>query len=135
MFECQVDTPPRTASGSAVLRGHVVLVADGQPHLAYGQAGLDRVHRAASAEHREDVVARHGLCPHGTELTIEAGPEFLQAHATTLTRPGPRGCRPAYARRMLPGTGSGALDVLLQIGIVLALLVSIVLLIMNLRGR
>jgi hypothetical protein len=36
---------------------------------------------------------------------------------------------------MLPGTGSGALDTVLQIGIALALLVSIVLLIRNHRGR
>ena len=36
---------------------------------------------------------------------------------------------------MLPGTGSGALDLVLQIGIAVALLVSIVLLIKNLRGR
>jgi hypothetical protein len=36
---------------------------------------------------------------------------------------------------MLPGTGSGALDVVLQIAIAVALLVSIVLLIKNLRGR
>jgi len=36
---------------------------------------------------------------------------------------------------MIPGTGSGALDVLLQIAVVAALLVSIVLLIRNHRGR
>ena len=36
---------------------------------------------------------------------------------------------------MLPGTGSGALDLVLQIGIAVALLVSIVLLIRNYRGR
>jgi hypothetical protein len=36
---------------------------------------------------------------------------------------------------MLPGTGSGALDIVLQIGIAVALLVSIVLLIRNYRGR
>ena len=36
---------------------------------------------------------------------------------------------------MIPGTGSGALDVVLQIAIAVALLVSIVLLIKNLRGR
>ena len=135
MFECQVDTPPRMPAGSAVLRGHVVLVADGQPDLPHGQSGLDRVHRAASAEHREDVVARHGLGPHGAELPIEAGPELLQAHPTTLTRPRVRRRRPAYAQPMIPGTGSGALDVVLQIAIAVALLISIVLLIKNLRGR
>ena len=36
---------------------------------------------------------------------------------------------------MIPGTGSGAWDTVLQIGIALALLVSIVLLIRNYRGR
>jgi hypothetical protein len=36
---------------------------------------------------------------------------------------------------MIPGTGSGALDMVLQIGVVAALLVSIVLLIRNHRGR
>jgi LPXTG-motif cell wall-anchored protein len=36
---------------------------------------------------------------------------------------------------MLPSTGSGTLDVVLQIGIMAALLASIVLLIRNYRGR
>jgi hypothetical protein len=36
---------------------------------------------------------------------------------------------------MIPGTGSTGLDVVLQIGIAVALLVSIVLLIRNYRGR
>jgi hypothetical protein len=36
---------------------------------------------------------------------------------------------------MVPGTGSAGWDMVLQIGIVLALLVSIVLLIRNYRGR
>jgi hypothetical protein len=36
---------------------------------------------------------------------------------------------------MIPGTGSGVLDVVLQIGIAVALLVGIVLLIRNYRGR
>jgi len=36
---------------------------------------------------------------------------------------------------MIPGTGSAALDVVLQIGIALALLVSVVLLIRNYRNR
>ena len=36
---------------------------------------------------------------------------------------------------MIPGTGSGALDVVLQIAIAAALLVSLVLLIRNYRGR
>ena len=36
---------------------------------------------------------------------------------------------------MIPGTGSGGLDVVLQIAIAVALLVSIVLLIRSYRGR
>ena len=36
---------------------------------------------------------------------------------------------------MIPGTGSGALDVVLQIAVAAALIVSIVLLIRNYRGR
>jgi hypothetical protein len=36
---------------------------------------------------------------------------------------------------MIPGTGSGALDVVLQVAVAAALLVSIVLLIRNYRGR
>ena len=36
---------------------------------------------------------------------------------------------------MIPGTGSGALDTVLQIGIAVALLVTIVVLIRNYRGR
>jgi hypothetical protein len=36
---------------------------------------------------------------------------------------------------MIPGTGSSALDVVLQLGIALALLVSVVLLIRNYRNR
>jgi hypothetical protein len=36
---------------------------------------------------------------------------------------------------MVPGTGSAALDTVLQVGIALALLVSLVLLIKNYRGR
>jgi hypothetical protein len=36
---------------------------------------------------------------------------------------------------MVPGTGSTAVDIVLQIGIALALLTSIVLLIRNYRGR
>ena len=46
-----------------------------------------------------------------------------------------RGAVPAYARTMIPGSGSGALDTVLQIGIAVALLVSIVLLIRNYRDR
>jgi hypothetical protein len=73
--------------------------------------------------------------PHGAEVMIETGPELLQAHPPTLTRATARGCRAAYARSMIPGTGSGAWDTVLQIAIALALLVSIVLLVRNYRDR
>ena len=36
---------------------------------------------------------------------------------------------------MIPGTGSEALDVVLQIGILLAMLVTVVILVRNYRGR
>ena len=36
---------------------------------------------------------------------------------------------------MIPGTGSETLDVVLQIGIVLAMLVTVVILVRNYRGR
>jgi hypothetical protein len=36
---------------------------------------------------------------------------------------------------MIPGTGSEALDVVLQVGILLALLVTIIVLVRNYRGR
>jgi hypothetical protein len=81
------------------------------------------------------VVPGDAVGAHRAELTIETGPELLQAHPTTLTRRQPPGGVPAYARDMIPGTGSGALDTILQIGIALALLVSIVVLIKNYRGR
>ena len=88
------------------------------------------------------MVTGDALGAHRAELTIETGPELLQAHPPTLTRARTpalprrnRGAAAAYPRPMLPGTGSGALDTVLQIGIALALLVSIVLLIRNYRGR
>ena len=87
------------------------------------------------------MIPGDALGAHRAELTIETGPELLQAHPPTLTRPGCRsqagsgGAAPAYARTMIPGSGSGALDTVLQIGIALALLVSIVLLIKNYRDR
>ncbi len=40
-----------------------------------------------------------------------------------------------YGRAMVPGTGSETLDIVLQIGIVGALLVTIVLLVRNYRDR
>ena len=81
------------------------------------------------------MVAGHALSTHGAELTVEPGPELLQAHVPTLTRPLPGRPAPAYARRMFPSTGSGTWDVVLEIAIALALLVSIVLMIRNYRGR
>jgi hypothetical protein len=36
---------------------------------------------------------------------------------------------------MIPGTGSEALDVVLQIGILLAMLITVVILVRNYRGR
>ena len=81
------------------------------------------------------MVAREALGAHRAELTIETGPELLQSHPPTLTRAAPQVVAPAYARSMIPGTGSGAWDTVLQIGIALALLVSIVLLIKNYRNR
>jgi hypothetical protein len=41
----------------------------------------------------------------------------------------------AYAPAMFPSTGSGTWDAVLEIGIALALLVSIVLIVKNYRGR
>jgi hypothetical protein len=81
------------------------------------------------------VVARHALGAHRPELTVQTGPELLQPHAPTLTRPTPRAPLPPYARDMIPGTGSATLDVVLEIGIAVALVVLIVLLIRNYRGR
>ena len=63
-------------------------------------------------------------------MSIEPGPELLQAHGPTLTRH-----RPAYCGDMVPGTGSEGLDLVLQIAIALATVVLIVLLIRNYRGR
>ena len=42
---------------------------------------------------------------------------------------------PTYARGMVPGTGSESLDLVLEIGIALALVVLLVLLIRNYRDR
>ena len=89
------------------------------------------------AERGEDVVAGHALGTHRAELTVEPGPELLQAHAPTLTRPAPltRPHRPRLGS-MIPGTGSGALGRRPpDRASPLALLVTIVLLIRNYRGR
>ena len=69
-------------------------------------------------------------------MSVEPGPEFLQAHPPTLTRRSGSAClAAAYAGSVIPGTGSAGWDVVLQIGIALVLLVSIVVLIKNYRGR
>ena len=81
------------------------------------------------------MVAGHALGTHGAELTVETGPELLQAHVPTLTGRPLRSPGRAYARGMFPSTGSGTWDVVLEIGIALALLVTIVLMIRNYRGR
>ncbi|GAB3363078.1 hypothetical protein GCM10027300_37180 [Modestobacter lapidis] len=80
------------------------------------------------------MVTCHGLGPHRPELIAHPGPELLQAHPTTVPRPASKPL-PAYARRMFPSTGSGTWDAVLQIGIVTVLLISIVLLIRDYRGR
>jgi hypothetical protein len=43
--------------------------------------------------------------------------------------------RTAYARTVIPGTGSAFWDVVLQVAIALVLLASIIMLIRNYRGR
>src|SRR4051812_5759849 len=40
---------------SPLLRGHLVLLADRQPHLAHRQPGVDRLHRGAAAQSTEHV--------------------------------------------------------------------------------
>jgi hypothetical protein len=81
------------------------------------------------------VVARDALGPHRAELLVEPGPELLQTHVTTLARssrcPPPA---PPYAGRVLT-TGSSALDTVLEIGIAVCLLLSLILLWRNHRGR
>ena len=82
-----------------------------------GTPGLDRVDRAAPAERGEDVVAGHALGAHRAELPIEPGPELLQAHGSTLTRRAAR----AYRYRHGPRNRVGGFDLVLQIGIALAM--------------
>jgi hypothetical protein len=80
------------------------------------------------------VVARDALRPHRPEERVHPGPELLQAHAPTLARRSDA-VRDSYAGRMFPGTGSPTVDRILEIGIIVALLISIVLLYRNYRGR
>ena len=81
------------------------------------------------------MVPRHALGTHRPELLVETGPELLQAHGPTLTRGPVLPPQPAYSGGMIPGTGSAALDVVLEIAILLALVGALVLLIKNYRGR
>jgi hypothetical protein len=79
------------------------------------------------------VVADDRLGPHRTELSRHPGPELLQAHPSTLTRPG----NPTAPRLVgvIPSTGSTGWDVVVQIAIALALLTTLVLLVKNYRDR
>src|SRR5829696_5879305 len=58
----------RTGAGSALLRRHVVGLADGEPHPPHGNPGVDRLDRATTAQLREEVVTGHALGAHGPEL-------------------------------------------------------------------
>lgn len=79
------------------------------------------------------MVADDRLGPHRTELAGHPGPEILQAHPTTLTRAGNR--RPPRLAQVIPGTGSSGWDLVVQIAIALALVVTLVLMIRNYRDR
>ena len=81
------------------------------------------------------MVTGHALGTHGAELTVETGPELLQAHGSTLTRAPPPPPQSAYAGGMIPGTGSAGWDAVLQIAIILAMLIAIILMIKNYRDR
>ena len=102
MFDCQADTPPVPAAPPAP-RGRVSAPSAGTSYSSQmasqtfrtGTPGVDRLDRAAAAQGGEDVVARHAVGAHRPELTVETGPELLQAHAPTLTRDGrPRRAAP-----------------------------------------
>jgi hypothetical protein len=82
------------------------------------------------------VVAGHALGTHGAELLAEPGPELLQAHDADASAPAADRLRRtgSYAGGVI-GTGSDTLDLVLEIGIALALLASLVLLWRNYRGR
>ena len=84
------------------------------------------------------MVLDDALRPHRAELPVEPGPELLESHGSDANPRAGRGRVPdtaAYARTVIPGTGSATLDLVLQIGIIAALVVTIVLLVKNLRGR
>ena len=79
------------------------------------------------------MVTDEALGPHRPELAVHPGPEILQAHPTTLTRAGNR--RPPRLGEVIPGTGSSGWDLVVQIAIALALVVTLVLMIKNYRDR
>lgn len=96
------------------------------------------------------MVAHDALRTHRPELLLEPGPELLQTHATDASAPsvrpaaapGGRPCRGAEGHaRATPRlgtvitTGSAALDTALEIGIAVCLLLWLVLLWRNYRGR
>ncbi len=64
----------------------------------------------------------------------ESGPELLEAHAVDVNAPAGDAVR-SYAGGVFPSTGSATWDLVLEIGIALCLLVSLVLLYRNYRGR
>ena len=80
-------TEHQDEGASALLDRDLVLLADGQPDLADREPGVDRLDRVAAAQGREDVVAGDAVGTHRPELVVETGPELLQAHGPTLTRP------------------------------------------------
>ncbi len=83
------------------------------------------------------MVAGHALPAHRAEVVGEPGPELLQAHVPDASAPvhARAGAPAPYAGSVFPSTGSTTWDLVLEIGIALALLVSLVLLYRNYRGR
>ena len=94
------------------------------------------------------MVAGDALGAHRAEVGVHPRPEVLQPHdsdASAASASGPGfldpGAQPgrqrsgAYAGGMFPSTGSSTLDRILEIAIIVVLVVSIVLLYRNYRGR
>jgi hypothetical protein len=83
------------------------------------------------------VVPGDALGTHAAELGGQPGPELLQTHVFdgSAPRPGPEPGIRSYAGGVFPTTGSATWDLVLEIGIALCLLVSLVLLYRNYRGR
>src|SRR4051794_6118095 len=85
---------------SAAGRGHVVGLADGEPHLPGLHALLQRLVDSQPAELGEDMVAGHRGGPDRTELALHQLAEVGQSHAghgsageMTPARPGSRWAR------------------------------------------